>query len=77
MLSYPPEFADVGDAVVRQCGKLMVLDRLLIKLRTAGHRVNAADASLIPSPGIVVLQTATPLQSVIHPLFRCNGTLAP
>ena len=38
MLSYPPETWAVGDAIVRQCGKMLVLDRLLVKMRLSGHR---------------------------------------
>lgn len=39
MLSYPPPHWGVGEAIVRQCGKLVVLDRMLVKLKAAGHRV--------------------------------------
>ena len=41
-LNYPAEKGGdwrSGDALVRACGKLWVLDRLLVKLRRAGHRV--------------------------------------
>jgi hypothetical protein len=38
MLSYPPESWAVGDAIVRQCGKMLVLDRLLVKMKLSGHR---------------------------------------
>ena len=41
-LNYPAEKGGDwrgGDALVRACGKLWVLDRLLVKLRRAGHRV--------------------------------------
>ena len=39
LLSYPPAHWSVGPAVVRQCGKMVVLDRMLVKLKAAGHRV--------------------------------------
>ncbi|KAL6776891.1 hypothetical protein ACKKBF_B03890 [Auxenochlorella protothecoides x Auxenochlorella symbiontica] len=39
LLSYPPLDWGLGDAIVRQCGKLVVLDRLLVKLVATGHRV--------------------------------------
>lgn len=41
MLSYPAHRgeAEGAAALVRQCGKLVVLDRVLVKLRAAGHRV--------------------------------------
>jgi hypothetical protein len=38
MLSYPPETWAVGDAIIRQCGKMLVLDRLLVKMKVTGHR---------------------------------------
>jgi SWI/SNF-related matrix-associated actin-dependent regulator of chromatin subfamily A protein 2/4 len=38
-LSYPPDDWRMGGAVVRQCGKLAVLDRMLVKLKATGHRV--------------------------------------
>lgn len=38
MLSYPPETWAVGDAIVRQCGKMLVLDRFLVKMKLSGHR---------------------------------------
>lgn len=38
MLSYPPESWEVGSAIVRQCGKMLVLDRLLVKMKLSGHR---------------------------------------
>lgn len=38
MLSYPPESWAVGDAIVRQCGKMLVLDRFLVKMKLSGHR---------------------------------------
>lgn len=39
MLSYPPAHWGVGDAIVRQCGKMVTLDRMLVKLKASGHRV--------------------------------------
>ena len=39
MLSYPPPSWAVGPAIVRQCGKMVTLDRMLVKLRATGHRV--------------------------------------
>lgn len=41
MLSYPAQEGDArdADALARQCGKLVVLDRMLVKLRASGHRV--------------------------------------
>lgn len=38
-LSYPPDYAADQAELLRQCGKLCVLDRLLIKLHRTGHRV--------------------------------------
>ncbi len=38
-LSYPPQHDYELPLVVRQCGKFAVLDRLLVKLKAAGHRV--------------------------------------
>ena len=49
MLSYPPETWAVGDAIVRQCGKMLVLDRLLVKMKVTGHRC-AGGASRGGSP---------------------------
>ena len=39
MLSYLPPSWAVGDAIVRQCGKLVVLDDMLVKLKASGHKV--------------------------------------
>lgn len=39
LLSYPPHHWGVGDAIVRQCGKLVYLDQMLVKLKASGHRV--------------------------------------
>ena len=39
MLSYPPPHWGVGEMIVRQCGKLVTLDRMLVKLKASGHRV--------------------------------------
>jgi SWI/SNF-related matrix-associated actin-dependent regulator of chromatin subfamily A protein 2/4 len=38
-LSYPHEGHELGANIVRRCGKLMVLDRLLLKLKATGHKV--------------------------------------
>ncbi len=38
-LSYPPDYGVDQAELLRQCGKLCVLDRLLIKLHRTGHRV--------------------------------------
>jgi SWI/SNF-related matrix-associated actin-dependent regulator of chromatin subfamily A member 2/4 len=39
MLSYtPPDWA-VGEKIIRQCGKLVILDRMLVKLKATGHKV--------------------------------------
>ena len=38
-LSYPPDYGEGQGGLLRQCGKLCVLDRLLIKLFKTGHRV--------------------------------------
>lgn len=38
-LSYPPDWGADQAELLRQCGKLCVLDRLLIKLHRTGHRV--------------------------------------
>lgn len=55
MLSYPPQSYAVGEAIVRTCGKLVTLDRMLIKLRAAGHRC-AARAVLHHVPSHVHVQ---------------------
>jgi len=39
LLSYPPPHWGMGDMIVRQCGKLVTLDKMLVKLKAAGHRV--------------------------------------
>ncbi|KAG7666770.1 hypothetical protein Ndes2526B_g04746 [Nannochloris sp. 'desiccata'] len=39
LLSYPPPHWGIGDMIVRQCGKLVTLDKMLVKLKAAGHRV--------------------------------------
>jgi SNF2 family DNA or RNA helicase len=39
LLSYPPPTYAIGDAIVRQCGKFIALDRILVKLKAAGHKV--------------------------------------
>lgn len=38
-LSYPPDYGADQAQLLRQCGKLCVLDRLLMKLHRTGHRV--------------------------------------
>lgn len=38
-LSYPPEWQPPAADLVRACGKLAALDRVLVKLHAAGHRV--------------------------------------
>lgn len=38
-LNYPPRFHGQGDMSVRTCGKLWILDRILVKLHKTGHRV--------------------------------------
>lgn len=38
-LSYPADWGADQAELLRQCGKLCVLDRLLIKLHRTGHRV--------------------------------------
>ena len=38
-LSYPPDYGADQAELLRQCGKLCVLDRVLIKLHRTGHRV--------------------------------------
>lgn len=38
-LNYPPRFHGQGDMAVRTCGKLWILDRILVKLHKTGHRV--------------------------------------
>ena len=38
-LSYPPDYGADQAELLRQCGKLCMLDRLLIKLHRTGHRV--------------------------------------
>jgi SWI/SNF-related matrix-associated actin-dependent regulator of chromatin subfamily A protein 2/4 len=39
LLSYPPPTYAIGDAIVRQCGKFIALDRIMVKLKAAGHKV--------------------------------------
>jgi SNF2 family DNA or RNA helicase len=38
-LNYPLKMVGVTDDVVRSCGKLYLLDRILVKLKRTGHRV--------------------------------------
>lgn len=38
-LNYPPRVYHITESVVRSCGKLWVLDRILVKLHRTGHRV--------------------------------------
>jgi SWI/SNF-related matrix-associated actin-dependent regulator of chromatin subfamily A protein 2/4 len=38
-LNYPPRGHLLNDNVVRMCGKLWILDRILVKLHRTGHRV--------------------------------------
>jgi len=38
-LNYPPRFHGQGEMSVRTCGKLWILDRILVKLHKTGHRV--------------------------------------
>jgi SWI/SNF-related matrix-associated actin-dependent regulator of chromatin subfamily A protein 2/4 len=38
-LNYPPRYHIQGDMSVRTCGKLWILDRILVKLHKTGHRV--------------------------------------
>ena len=38
-LSYPAEWWPPADDLIRACGKLAALDRILVKLHAAGHRV--------------------------------------
>ena len=38
-LNYPPRYHLQGDMSVRCCGKLWILDRILVKLHKTGHRV--------------------------------------
>ena len=39
MLSYKPPTWAVGDAIIKQCGKLVLLDKMLVKLKASGHKV--------------------------------------
>ncbi|KAI8106850.1 hypothetical protein M9434_001504 [Picochlorum sp. BPE23] len=39
MLSYTPATWMVGNKIVKQCGKLVVLDKMLLKLKATGHKV--------------------------------------
>lgn len=39
LLSYPPLSWAVGRQIVSQCGKLVVLDKMLVKLKATGHKV--------------------------------------
>jgi len=39
MLSYTPPTWAVGDAIIKQCGKLVLLDKMLVKLKASGHKV--------------------------------------
>ena len=39
MLSYVPATWAVGEKIVRQCGKLVILDKMLVKLKATGHKV--------------------------------------
>ena len=38
-LSYPPNYIMDPEELVTQCGKFVVLDRMLVKLHASGHRV--------------------------------------
>ena len=38
-LSYPQLFGWAGDQLAPTCGKLLALDRMLVKLHASGHRV--------------------------------------
>ena len=39
MLSYSPMDWAVGEKIIRQCGKLVILDKMLVKLKATGHKV--------------------------------------
>lgn len=39
MLSYMPPHWAVGEKIVKQCGKLVILDKMLVKLKATGHKV--------------------------------------
>ena len=39
LLSYPPITWAVGQKIVSQCGKLVMLDKMLVKLKATGHKV--------------------------------------
>ena len=39
LLSYPPMSWAVGQKIISQCGKLVVLDKMLVKLKATGHKV--------------------------------------
>jgi len=38
LLSFPADLSE-GTAMLEQCGKLALLDRLLVKFHSTGHRV--------------------------------------
>ena len=56
-LSYLASNDEPGE-LVRQCGKLAVLDRMLVKLHAAGHRV-------------LLFSTMTRLLDVLEMYLRC------
>lgn len=39
MLSYSPPHWAVGEKIIKQCGKLVILDKMLVKLKATGHKV--------------------------------------
>lgn len=38
-LVYPPHELHITESIIRKCGKMMMLDRILVKLKRTGHRV--------------------------------------
>eukprot|EP00898_Chlorokybus_atmophyticus_P002760 jgi/Chlat1/3485/Chrsp23S03787 len=59
-LSYPAKGHQVTDDIVRSCGKLWVLDRFLIKMHQAGHRV-------------LLFSTMTRLLDILEEYLRWRG----
>jgi len=38
-LVYPPHELNITESIIRKCGKMMMLDRILVKMKRTGHRV--------------------------------------
>lgn len=61
-LNYPLKTMGVTEHVVRACGKLYLLDRILVKLKRTGHRV-------------LLFCTMTRLLDIVEEYCRVRGEL--